>query len=337
MIKEASFWSASEEGGKVQCFLCPHSCVISEGKRGICGVRENRGGKLYSLIYASASSVHPDPIEKKPLFHFHPGSYALSFGTVGCNFKCLHCQNYEISQAKPEDYPLIEIMPEEAVRMAKEHKCEGIAWTYNEPTIWWEYTYDTSKIAKREGLYTAYVTNGFTGEDAIREIAPYLDAANVDIKSMSDDFYKKVCGGRLQPVLDSCSIYRDAGVHLEVTYLIIPTHNDSEDEIKKFLKWAGDELGFDIPIHFSAFFPHYKMRDVPPTPLKTLLKAYEIAKGEGFDYVYLGNVPHGDYEDTFCPSCGNRLVERHGFSAKVVGLEDGKCSKCGEKIPIVMQ
>jgi len=220
--------------------------------------------------------------------------------------------------------------------MAKEHKCEGIAWTYNEPTIWWEYTYDTSKIAKREGLYTAYVTNGFTGEDAIREIAPYLDAANVDIKSMSDDFYKKVCGGRLQPVLDSCSIYRDAGVHLEVTYLIIPAHNDSEDEIKKFLKWAGDELGFDIPIHFSAFFPHYKMRDVPPTPLKTLLKAYEIAKGEGFDYVYLGNVPHGDYEDTFCPSCGNRLVERHGFSAKVVGLEDGKCSKCGEKIPIVM-
>jgi len=333
VIKEAKFWHGNE---KIQCNLCPHGCVIPEGQRGICGVRENKGGKLYSLIYASCSSVHPDPIEKKPLFHFHPGTYALSFGTVGCNFKCLHCQNYTISQVKPEDYPLSDIPPEDAVQEAKEHGCEGIAFTYNEPTIWWEYTYDLSKIAKKEGLYTSYVTNGFISEDAIKEISPYLGAANVDIKSMSNEFYKKVCKARLQPVLDSCKVYKEAGVHLEVTYLIIPTYNDSKEEIKKFLEWAGSELGYDTPVHFSAFFPDYKMRDVPPTPLKTLLKAYDIAKADGFNYVYIGNAPHGDYEDTFCPSCGNKIVERHGFSAEIVGLKDGKCSKCGEKVPIIV-
>jgi len=333
MMKEASFWKKNEH---VHCLLCPHECIIAEKKRGICGVRENKEGKLYSLIYASCSSAYPDPIEKKPLFHFHPGTRAFSLGTVGCNFRCLHCQNYNISQAKPEEYPLTEILPEDAVRKAKKAGCEGIAFTYNEPTIWWEYTYDTAKMAKKEGLYTAYVTNGFINEEAINEISPYLDAANVDIKSMSEDFYKKICKAKLQPVLDACKIYKEKGVHVEVTYLVIPGKNDGEEEIKKFCQWVINELGKETATHFSAFYPHYKMMDIPPTPFQTLLHIYNTAKKEGILYPYLGNVPHGEYENTICPICGNKIIERHGFSAKIVGLKDKKCNKCGGKIPIVV-
>ncbi|MEA2053829.1 MAG: AmmeMemoRadiSam system radical SAM enzyme [Candidatus Thermoplasmatota archaeon] len=333
MIKEASFWHGN---GKIKCYLCPHGCVIPKGKRGICGVRENRDGKLYTLIHSLCSSVYPDPIEKKPLFHFHPGTTALSLGTVGCNLKCLYCQNYTISQAKPEDHILTDVPPEEAVKKAKEYGCEGIAWTYNEPTIWWEYTYDSAKIAKREGLYTVYVTNGFAGKDAIKEISPYLDAANVDIKAMNEEFYKKICKARLQPVLDACKMYKEMEVHLEITYLVIPGRNDSEKEIKKFSKWVIDEIGNGTPTHFSAFYPHYRMMDVPPTPMKTLLRAYDIAKSEGLDYIYIGNVPHGQYENTFCPACENKIIERYGFSAKIVGLKDGKCTKCGKKMGIIV-
>ncbi len=333
MRKEAQFWKKNE---RVHCFLCPHECVISEKKRGICGVRENSGGMLYSLIYASCSSAYPDPIEKKPLFHFYPGTRAFSLGTVGCNFRCLHCQNYTISQVKPEEYHLMEILPEEAVEQAKKTECEGIAFTYNEPTIWWEYTYETAKVAKKEGLYTSYVTNGFINEDAINEIAPYLDGANVDVKAMNEEFYKKICKARLQPVLNACKVYKEKGVHVEVTYLVIPNKNDGEGEIKKFCQWVIHELGEHTPTHFSAFYPHHKMRDMPPTSFETLLKIYGIAKKKGILYPYLGNVPHGEYENTMCPVCNNKIIERRGFSARVVGLEGAKCNKCGEKIPIVV-
>ncbi len=330
---EARFWEA--KNGRVQCHLCPHNCVIANGKRGICGVRENRDGSLISLIYAACSSVTPDPIEKKPLYHFHPGTQALSLGTVGCNLRCRHCQNFTISQANPDEHRMMELTPEQSVETARRHRCQGIAYTYNEPSTWWEYTHDSAKLAKEAGLYTAYVTNGYTSSEAIRHIAPYLDAANVDVKSMNDDFYRDVCKARLQPVLDACTIYRDEGVHLELTYLVIPGHNDGTEDIKTFSSYVRDELGADVPVHFSAFYPTHKMTDVPRTTKQQLLKAYDIAAEAGLRYVYLGNVPHGDYENTYCSSCNELLIERHGFTAQIHGLDGTRCGNCGEEIPVV--
>lgn len=326
------FWSIKE--GKIQCNLCPHNCIIREGRRGICGVREARDGKLFTLIYASVSSACPDPIEKKPLFHFYPGTLVYSLGSVGCNLKCMHCQNYSISQVMPEEYYLDEILPEEAIERAKKC-CEGIAWTYNEPTIWIEYALDSAKIAKKNGLYTVFVTNGYINEDAVHEVAKHIDAANIDVKAFTKDFYKKICKAKIEPVLDACKSYKNKGVHVEITYLIIPTKNDDKEEIKKFCKWVLEELGNEQVIHFTAFYPHYKMNYLPPTPLKKLLEAYEIAKKEELEYIYLGNVPHGEYENTYCPDCKNLLIERYGFSSRIIGLRNGKCNVCGKKINVI--
>ncbi len=331
--REARFWEP--KNGRVQCHLCPHECIIADGQRGICGVRENRNGTLTSLIYGSCSSVTPDPIEKKPLYHFHPGTKALSLGTVGCNLRCRHCQNFSISQADPDEHRMIELPPEQSMETARRHGCQGIAYTYNEPSIWWEYTRDSADLAKEAGLYTAYVTNGFTSEQAIREIAPHLDAANVDVKSMNDDFYRDICKARLQPVLDACKAYHEEGVHLELTYLVIPGHNDGEDDIEAFSSWTRDELGPETPVHFSAFYPAHKMTDVPRTTKQQLLEAYRIAQEKGLRYVYLGNVPHGDYENTYCPSCNALLIERHGFSAQIKELDGTRCRACGQEIPVV--
>ena len=330
---EAKYWEKLND--KVKCLLCPHKCIIKNRQRGLCGVRENREGKLYTLIYASCSSAYPDPIEKKPLFHFHPNSFVYSLGTVGCNFKCLHCQNYTISQAKPEDYFLSDIPPEIAVENAKKC-CDGIAFTYNEPTIWWEYAYDTAKIAKENGLYTVFVTNGYINEEPLEEIAKYLDAVNVDVKSMSNDFYKEICKASVEPVLHACKLYKEKKLHIEMTYLVIPTKNDDIKEIKEFCRWVIEEFGEEQVVHFTAFYPHYKMLNLPPTPFKKLIEIYNVAKKEGLQYVYLGNVPHGDYENTYCPNCGNLLIERHGFSAKIRGLDENRCNKCGYKIPIII-
>ncbi len=331
--KEAKYWKKIDE--KVQCLLCPHKCIIKEKQRGICGVRENREGKLFTLIYASCSSCYPDPIEKKPLFHFYPNSLVYSLGTVGCNFKCLHCQNYTISQAKPEEYLLYDILPIEAVERAKKC-CSGIAFTYNEPTIWWEYAYDTAKIAKKENLYSVFVTNGYINEEPLEEIARYLDAVNIDVKSMSNEFYKEICKANVEPVLQACKLYKEKGLHVEMTYLVIPTKNDDIEEIKRFCKWVLEEFGEEQVIHFTAFYPHYKMEYLPPTPFKKLLEIYNIAKREGLYYVYLGNVPHGDYENTYCPNCGNLLIERFGFSAEIKGLKGNECKKCKAKIPVII-
>ena len=335
MKKEARFWESTSDNS-VRCLLCPHNCKINEGNRGICGVRENENGKLYSLIYGSCSSVADDPIEKKPLNHFYPGSIVLSLGSVGCNFKCDHCQNYGISTARPESMPFNEILPHEAVNLAKQHGCKGIAWTYNEPTIWHEYTFDSAKLAKEAGLYTVYVTNGFISEEPLKEISHYLDAMNVDIKAFHEDFYKKICKARLEPVLTTCEIAKDLGIHIEVTYLVIPGLNDSLDEIKKFCKWVVDRLGANTPVHFSRFHPYYKMTNVQATPINTLLKIYDVAKASGIQFPYLGNIPHGKYENTICPKCDNVIIERYGFSTNVNDLVDGKCKKCGTNIPIVM-
>jgi len=244
MKKEASFWNKIK-GKKIQCKLCPHNCIIPDGKVGICGVRKNENGILYSMIYGSASSLGSDPIEKKPLYHFYPGTYAFSMGTVGCNFKCIYCQNYSISTANSSFTYIREITPQQVVKSAREYGCQGVSYTYNEPTIWHEFTLESAKLVKKEGIYTCYVTNGFINEEPLKELSKYLDAMNIDVKSFSDDFYKKMCKAKLQPVLNTCEIAKELGIHIELTYLVIPTYNDSISEIENFCNWIGktpDEL-----------------------------------------------------------------------------------------------
>ena len=332
-MKDAMFWKKADN--KIECMLCPHRCKISEGKRGICGVRENHKGKLKTLIYGLASSVTPDPIEKKPLFHFYPGTYVLSFGTVGCNLRCLHCQNHGISQAEFEARKLRKLNVEDVVETAKRYRCHGIAWTYNEPSIWFEFTYDASVVAKKEGLYTCYVTNGFIEKEPLEKIAPFLDAMNIDVKSFSDDFYKKTCKAKLAPVLDTCVLAKNLGIFVELTYLIIPSHNDSETEIAEYCSWVVDNLGNETPVHFSRFHPDYRMLDGTATPMSTLNMALDTAKEAGLKYVYLGNVPHGNYENTYCPKCKELLIERIGFSTHEHYVKDGVCPKCNQTIPLI--
>jgi len=334
MKREASFWNKIEDK-KVQCSLCSHNCKINEGKEGICSVRKNENGKLYTLIYGSCSSIAADPIEKKPLYHFYPGTNAFSMGTVGCNFKCDHCQNYSISTGDPQFSYTKELTPEQAVELAKQHDCQGVSYTYNEPTIWHEFCYDSAKLVKKAGLYTCYVTNGYISKDALKDISPYLDAMNIDVKAFNDDFYKKICKAHLEPVLNTCMLAKELGIHIELTYLVIPTLNDSSDEVNKFCSWVVEKLGNSTPVHFSRFHPDHNMTDIPRTPMETLLKSYDIAKAVGVLYPYLGNVAQGDYENTFCPKCGNVCIERKGFFINLDGSIDGKCVKCGNVLPIV--
>jgi pyruvate formate lyase activating enzyme len=333
MKKEAMFWKPTKNE-TVQCFLCPHHCIIAPEKRGICGVRKNEQGRLFSLIYQACSSIAVDPIEKKPLYHFYPGSLVLSLGSVGCTFRCDHCQNYHISMARPEDLSLRDIPAENLSKIAQDQNCKGVAWTYNEPTIWHEYTIEAAKLVKNAGLYTVYVTNGYIEEQPLREIAPYLDAMNIDIKAFHDQFYRTVCKARLAPVLQTCEHAKKLGIHVEVTYLVIPGFNDDASEIKKFCDWVTHKLGTDTPVHFSRFHPDYKMTDIKTTPSSTLLSCHAIAKETGLQFVYLGNIAHGDYDNTYCPSCKNLLIARYGFSAEVEGLANGKCSRCGTIIPV---
>ena len=333
MLTLAKHWTKLEDN-KVRCELCPHRCVLKEGQTGVCRVRKNIGGKLYTLNYGSVSSIAVDPIEKKPLFHFKPKSEVLSLSTVGCNMHCKHCQNWEISQAGMEFPYLKEMSPEEVMEIARNY--EGIAWTYNEPTIWHEFTLDVSKMAKKEELYTVYVTNGYISEEPLMEIGQYLDAMNIDVKAFSDEFYRKITGARLQPVLDTVERAYRMGIHIELTYLIISTLNDSQDEIRKFAEWVYN-LSPEIPVHFSRFFPMYRLTDKPPTPLKTIHNAYEIAKNVGLEYVYLGNTWEPEYESTYCANCGNLLIERVYYNTKIKGLtKNGRCNRCGKKINIVL-
>ncbi|RLG54961.1 MAG: AmmeMemoRadiSam system radical SAM enzyme, partial [Candidatus Hydrothermarchaeota archaeon] len=268
-MKEAMFYD--KINGKVKCKLCRHSCVIPEGKRGICGVRQNRNGKLYSLVYGKLVAKNVDPIEKKPLYHFYPGSKAYSIATVGCNFSCKHCQNYEISQPARETGEIFgrDFSPEEIVAEAKRYNCEVIAYTYTEPTVFYEYAYETAKLASKEGIKNIFVTNGYTSEEALKEISPYLDGANIDLKAFTDKFYREICGARLEPVLETIKLYKELGIWIEITTLVIPTLNDNEEELRKiaeFIKSLGDE----IPWHVSAFHPDYKLMNLPRTPLETL-------------------------------------------------------------------
>jgi pyruvate formate lyase activating enzyme len=314
----------------VHCFACAHECKIKKWDRGICHVRQNLDGKLATLIYAEVSSMNVDPIEKKPLFHFYPGSKVFSLGSVSCNFKCEHCQNYDISFAEVGEMGTTEVLPERSVQLALERNCRGIAWTYNEPTIWFEYTYDSAILAKEAGLYTVYVTNGYMTPQALEKIGPYLDAANVDVKGFSKKFYNGVCKARLDPVLHTCERMHESGIHLELTYLIIPGLNDDEEQLGAFSAWAAG-VDRDIPVHFSRFHPDWRMLDRPATPMETLKKAHHLATQAGLRYVYLGNVA-SDYENTFCPDCGAVIINRTGYR---ISKQGKACPRCGHVAPII--
>jgi len=334
LIKEAILHE--KINGKVKCSVCNRRCLIPEGKRGFCLTRENRDGKLYTLIYAAVSSSAVDPIEKKPLFHFYPGSFVYSLGTVGCNFRCKHCQNWNISQAIIDEAYTVDIPPEEAIEATKRYNCKSIAWTYNEPTIWLEYTLDCAELAHKDDIKTVYVTNGYMTEETLELLSPLLDAANIDLKGMSDKFYKTVCSAKLQPVLDNIQWMHDAGIHIEVTNLIIPGYNDSEDDIKALVRFMVEEVGVEVPLHFTRFYPYYKMQDVSPTPTETLLKARELALEEGMRYVYVGNIPGLSEENTYCYNCGELLIRRYGFQINKMNLKKGRCPSCNAKIDIII-
>ncbi len=337
-MQEARFYDKVEDN-KVKCYLCAHGCVIDPLKRGICMVRENRDGTLYTLVYAKVISQSVDPIEKKPLFHFLPGSTSYSIATVGCNFQCEHCQNFDISQFpryEKRDIPGQETAPEQIVAGAKSRNCASISYTYTEPTIFGEYAYDTAMLAKEAGIRNVFVSNGFMSEKSAKILGQVLDADNIDLKSFSDSFYRKVCKARLQPVLDTIQHMKELGVWVEVTTLIIPGLNDSDQELKDLAGFI-KKVGADIPWHVSAFYPTYKMLDRPRTPVETLRRARQIGLTAGLRYVYTGNIHGEDGEKTFCYACGAVVIDRVGYTIRRNFLKDGKCAQCGAAIDGVWQ
>ena len=332
-MKEASFWE-NRDDRKVSCFLCRHHCLIRDGERGICGVRENISGTLYSKVYGRPCSWHVDPIEKKPLFHFYPGSKAYSIATVGCNFRCLHCQNHDISQL-PREHGLVpgeEVPAQRIAHEALSTGCRSISYTYTEPTIFFEYAFDIARKAKDLGLFNNFVTNGYIEEKPLEAIAPYLDAANIDLKSISADFYKKVCGARVEGVLASIRKYKQLGIWVEITTLVIPRYNDSDEEFRAIASFIRDETGPETPWHVSAFFPTYNLTASFRTPAATLERARQIGIESGLRYVYTGNMPGMGGEDTLCYSCHSPVIRRYGFTVSDYKLKEGKCLFCGTKI-----
>jgi pyruvate formate lyase activating enzyme len=327
--KTAKYWH-SEGDNSVRCELCPHGCLIRNGKRGICRVRRNDGGVLISDAFAEVISLSVDPIEKKPLYHFYPGSDILSTGPRGCNFSCGFCQNWEISQ---KDGATNHIEPSQLVSLAEEHSSIGIAYTYTEPVIAFEFVIETGKIAKEAGLKNVLVTNGFIEQKPLIDLLDVVDALNVDLKSMNDEFYRNHCGGRLEPVLRTIELCKKQGTHIEITNLLIPSFNDSEGDIRALVDFI-ETIDPLIPVHFSGYYPCFHFT-APPTAIESLLRAFEIASAK-LPYVYIGNRRTEFGTDTFCPQCGNRLVSRCGFSAKTVGIDNcGKCNNCGRSTDIV--
>ena len=316
----------------VQCELCPKRCVIEPGQSGECRVRINIDGVLRTVVYGFPCSIHIDPVEKKPLFHFLPGSGILSLATVGCNLHCRNCQNWEISQANPEDSRAIFCPPEKLVELTKHNHCPSLAYTYTDPIIFYEYTYDTAKLAREAGLRSVLVTAGYINEEPWKRLLKYIDAANIDLKGISDDFYIRVCSGTLKPVQQALVLAKASGILLEVTNLIIPTLNDKPEQIRKLCHWVKANLGGETPLHFSRFFPRYKMRNLPPTSLKTLDMAREIAINEGLDYVYIGNIRSKTGQNTYCPACKSLVIERSGYTILQNWLKDGCCPDCGKEI-----
>jgi pyruvate formate lyase activating enzyme len=333
--KESRFYERLKDD-TMRCTICPRMCVIKPGERGFCDTKENRDGKLISLTYGQLSATAVDPIEKKPFAHFHPGSLAFSISSVGCSFTCPWCQNWHLSMAKPGELPTRYMSPREVVEMAKMRECRSISYTYNEPLINLNYVEDVARLAYKNDIKNTLVTNGYISMPALSRVVNVIDAANVDWKAFNEPFYRKYCNADLQSVLDATVEMKKRGVHVEITFLIIPETNDDENETRKMARFLVSELGADTPLHLSRFFPHYKFTHVPQTPVETLVKARRIAMEEGVRYVYVGNVPLSDYEDTFCHCCGKPIIEREGYTISGWHLDDGNnCEHCGEHIPIV--
>jgi len=328
-MKEAMFYEKVGDE-KVRCGLCRFRCLISAGRRGICMVRENRAGTLYTLVYGKAIAEHVDPIEKKPLFHVLPGSRSYSIATVGCNFRCLHCQNYAISQSSAGvmDISGIDLAPADIVAKALATGCTSIAYTYTEPTIFYEYAYDTAVLARAAGLKNIFVTNGYITPEALAHIRPYLDAANIDLKGYSDRFYREVVHAMLHEVLESIVEYKRQGIWIELTTLVIPNWNDSDEDLRGIARFIAEKVGVEVPWHVTQFYPTYKLLDQPRTPVATLRRARQIGLDAGLRYVYEGNVPGEGGESTYCPGCGELLIRRFGFSIDSNLLQDGKCPQC---------
>ncbi|PLX93898.1 MAG: AmmeMemoRadiSam system radical SAM enzyme [Desulfuromonas sp.] len=329
-MHEAMFWN-TEDQGRVRCELCRFHCVIGDGQRGRCRVRENRDGVLYSLNDGLAIATHIDPIEKKPLFHVMPGSHSYSVAAMGCNFRCRHCQNATISQLQSAHAEIVgePISSRQIVRMAVAGKCQSISYTYTEPTVFYEYMYETALLAREEGLLNLMVSNGYMAEAPLRQLAPQLDAANIDLKGFSESFYREICGAELGQVLESLKLFKELGIWLEVTTLLIPGYNDDARQLEGIARFIAEQLGVNTPWHVTAFYPTYRLTDVPPTPLSSLERASEIGRQSGLTSIYLGNVDSGRGEHSYCVACGALLIERNRFRVVENHLHQGRCPDCG--------
>jgi pyruvate formate lyase activating enzyme len=330
--REAS-WYTKLDNLRVECGLCPQACVVADAERGTCGVRENRGGTYVTLVHGAVCSVHADPVEKKPFFHVMPGETALSFATAGCNVECKFCQNWEISQFRPEQVTSYHLPPEALAELARREGARLTAATYSEPTVFWEYVRDAAAAARKADLRPLVVSNGYIKKEPLEEVLPLLEAYKVDLKAMTETFYVEQVRGHLKPVLETLEVIRASQTWLEIVVLLIPGLNDSEREVRELARWVKANLGADVPVHFTRFHPTYRLKNLPPTPVATLERAWEVARAEGLHFVYLGNVPGHPGECTRCPGCGSMLVHRVGFSIVQNRLAGGACPDCGRTIP----
>lgn len=335
-LKEVSFYRKLPDL-KIQCEICPKKCEIADLERGYCGNKENRKGTYYSLVYGQSCAAHIDPIEKKPLFHYLPSTNSFSIASVGCNFECKFCQNWRIAQYRPEQVESFHLPPKEVVSLAKQKDCPTIAYTYTEPVVFYEYMHDTAKLAKSQGIGSVMISNGFINEEPLIKLCQQLSGVKIDLKAFTENFYKDYCSGELKPVLHTLKTLKKIGIWYEIVVLLIPTLNDDQGEIRDMCQWIKNELGVDVPLHFSRFHPMYKIKNLPSTPVKTLENARKIAREIGLHYVYLGNVAGNEGENTYCPSCGELLIRRIGYHIVSNLVGNGKCPKCGHVIPGVWQ
>lgn len=335
-LKEAKYYEKLDNGD-VRCLLCPKKCVVGDRERGYCGVRENREGTYYTLVYAEPCAIHLDPIEKKPFFHVLPSTTALSFSTVGCNMECKFCQNWQISQTRPEQAYSIYTLPEAIVKKAIQAGAKSIAYTYGEPVIFTEYMQDVAKKAREKNVKSVVVTNGYMNERPLDDLCNLVDAIKIDLKAFEEKYYHDICSAELKPVLNSIARIFKRGVWLEIVYLMVPTLNDDMKLIRDMAKWLLDNTADYVPVHFSRFFPQYRLKNLPPTPVSSLETAADILKDEGMKFVYVGNVPGHKYESTYCPRCHNRIIYREGYRIRSIKMKNGRCAYCGEKIPGIWQ
>jgi pyruvate formate lyase activating enzyme len=332
IIKEAMFYESLAEM-RVQCKLCPWECAVADQERGTCGVRENRDGKYYTLVHSQPCAAHVDPIEKKPLFHYLPGSQAFSIATAGCNFECKFCQNWDIAQVRPEQVKTYMLSPEGVTDLARQYNCQTIAYTYSEPVIFYEYVYDSASYARQSKIGSVIISNGFIQKEPLVHLCKQLTAVKIDLKAFTEKFYTDICRGRLQPVLNTLETLRDLGIWYEIVVLLVPTLNDSQQEIQDMTRWIVKELGADVPVHFSRFYQMYKITNLPPTPVNTLETARKIALDAGLHYVYIGNIPGHEGENTYCPNCGKIVVQRVGYRILKVEIDAaGQCKFCQTRI-----